>query len=112
MRAGLLSDPEVITRLNENFVCTTVVIDDVKKHAEKGDELAKHLKPHWTYPLEMIFLRPDGTLMSKLNSFRDFPGVHPDVAAPPGKNRVEMSNERAHADLFLKHLDGHLAKSR
>ena len=107
MRAGLLSDPEVIGRLNENFVCTTVVIDDVNKRAEKGDEFAKQLKAHWNYPLEMMFLRTDGSLISSLNSFKDFPGVHPDVAAPPEKQRVEVANDRAHIDVFLKHLDGH-----
>lgn len=100
----------MITRLNENFVCTTVLIDDVRKYADAGDELAKQLKAHWTYPLQMIFLRPDGSVVSKLNSFKDFPGVHPDVAAPPGKPRVEVTSERAHVDAFLKHLDAHIAK--
>jgi hypothetical protein len=107
LRAGLLSDPEVISRLNQNFICTTIVIDDVKKRAEKGDELAKQLQAQWTYPLEMMFLRTDGTLISKLNSFKDFPGVHPDVAAPPGKQRVEAAKERAHVEMFLKHLAEH-----
>ena len=110
MRAGLLSDPEVIARLNENFVCSTVLIDDAKRRAAQGDELAKQLAAHWTYPLEMMFLKPDGTLVSKLNSFKDFSGVHPDVAAPPGKPRVEQANDRAHAEAFLKHLATHFAK--
>ena len=110
MRAGLLSDPEVIRRLNQDFVCTTVIIDDARRLAEQGDELAKQLAAHWTYPLEMMFLRPDGTLVSKLNSFRDFPGVHPDVAAPPGKERVVMASERAHVELFLRHLEEHPAR--
>ena len=110
MRAGLLSDPEVITRLNDNFVCTTVLIDDVRKAAAKGDSFAKQLEGEWTYPLEMIFIRSDGRLISKLNSFKDFPGVHPDVAAPPGKERVQVANERAHVELFLKHLAEHWPK--
>ena len=110
MRAGLLSDPEVISRLNKSFVCTTIVIDDAKKRAEAGDELAKHLAANWTYPLEMMFLKPDGSLMSKLNSFKDFPGVHPDVAAPPEKKRLEVANGRAHVEAFLKHLEERLAK--
>jgi hypothetical protein len=109
LRAGLLSDPEVIRRLNQQFVCTTVLIDDAKKLAEH-DELAKQLAAQWTYPLEMMFLRNDATVISKMNSFKDFPGVHPDVAAPPGKARVELENERAHAELFLKHLDEHFGK--
>jgi len=107
LRAGLLSDPEVISKLNTNFVCTTILIDDVRRRADGGDEFAKQLKAQWTYPLEMMFLRTDGSLVSKLNSFKDFPGVHPDVAAPPGKPRIEVANERAHADVFLKHLAEH-----
>ena len=63
-----------------------------------------------TTTLEMMFLRTDGTLISKLNSFKDFPGVHPDVAAPPGKERVVVASERAHVDLFLKHMEEHLPK--
>lgn len=110
MRAGLLSDPEVIRRLNDQFVCTTVLIDDARKLADKGDGLAKRLAAEWTYPLEMMFLRPDGTLVFKLNSFKDFPGVHPDVAAPPGKERVVLPDERSHIEGFLKQLDDHFPK--
>jgi len=110
LRAGLLSDPEVIRRLNENFVCTTVLIHDARRLADQGDELAKELVAQWTYPLEMMFLRTDGSLISKLNSFKDFPGVHPDVAAPPGRERVVVANERAHVDIFLRHLEEHLPK--
>jgi hypothetical protein len=110
LRAGLLSDPEVIKRLNDEFVCTTVLIDDVKKLAAGGDTFAKHVAAQWEYPLEMMFLRPDGTLVSKLNSFKDFPGVHPDVAAPPGKKRVVDANERSHIDMFLKHLEEYVRR--
>jgi len=110
LRAGLLSDPEVISRLNQGFVCTTVIIDDVKKRAESGNEFAKQLAAHWSYPLQMIFLKPDGSLISKLNSFKDFPGVHPDVAAPPDKQRVETTDERANVDAFLKHLAEQVTK--
>jgi len=107
LRAGLLSDPEVISRLNKSFVSTTLVIDDAKKRAASGDELAKQLAANWSYPLQMMFLKADGSLVSKLNSFNDFPGVHPDVAAPPEKKRLEVTNERAHADTFLKHVAEH-----
>jgi len=61
--------PEVITRLNKSFVCTTVVIDDVKKRAESGDELQAVDGP-LSYPLQMMFLKTDGALISKLNSFQ------------------------------------------
>ena len=110
MRAGLLSDAEVISRLNKRFVCTTVLIDDARKRAKSGDPLAKQLEAHWSYPLQMMFLKTDGSLISKLNSFKDFPGVHPDVAAPPDKKRIEAANERAHVDVFLNHLAEHFSK--
>jgi hypothetical protein len=110
LRAGLLSDPQVIARLNEQFVCTLIIIDDLEKRAAGGDELAKLLAPRWEYPVEMMFARPDGTVVSTLNSFKDFPGVHPDVAAPPGKRHRALDNEHAHRDHFLKHLAVHFGK--
>jgi len=107
LRAGLLSDPEVISRLNQSFVCTTIVIHDARKRAESGDEFAKHLAAHWKYPLQMMFLKADGSLISKLNSFQDFPGVHADVAAPPDRQRVVATDQHAHRNAFLKHLAQH-----
>ena len=107
MRAGLLSDRDVINRLNKSFVSTASIIDDVEKRAESGDPLAQQLAAHWQYPLEMMFLTPAGTLVSKLNSFKDFPGVHPDVAAPPKGEHGRMAHERSHIDVFLKHVADH-----
>jgi hypothetical protein len=104
LRAGLLSNAEVINRLNKSFVCTSIIIDDVKKRAESGDELAKPLAAQWEYPLEMIFLTPACGLVSKLNSYKDFPGVHPDVVAPPKKQHMTRNDERSQVDDFLKHL--------
>ena len=113
MRAGLLSDPEVIRRLNKDFVSTSVIIDDVQKRAESGDELAKQLVDHWQYPVEMMFLAPSSSssgacrMVSKLNSFEDFPGVHRDVVSPPKKQHVERGDANSHRDIFLKHLALH-----
>ncbi len=109
MRAGLLSDGEVINRLNDSFVSTSVIIDDVKKRAESGDELAQQLAAQWEYPLEMIFLNPVCGLVSKLNSYKDFPGVHPDVVAPPKGRHMASKNERSHVDDFLKHVARHFS---
>jgi hypothetical protein len=113
LRAGLLSDPEVISRLNKDFVCTSVIIDDVQKQAQSGDALAKQLADWWEYPVEMMFLSPSSaspaacTLVSKLNSFKDFPGVHRDVVAPPKTQHVGREDDRSHRDIFLKHLAVH-----
>ena len=87
-------------------MCTTIIIDDAKKRANGGDELAKQLAAQWEYPLEMMFLTPTGTLISKLNSYKDFPGTHPDVAAPAEKN-TQLGDERVHTDIFLKHIAQH-----
>jgi hypothetical protein len=110
LRAGLLADPKVIARLNEKFVCTFIIIDDLEKRAEGGDELAKLLASEWVYPVEMMFARPDGTVVSKLNSFKDFPGMHPDVAAPPRTKHRVYDNEHAHRGYFLEHLAVHFPK--
>jgi hypothetical protein len=107
LRAGLLSDGAVIRRLNESFACTSVIIDDVNRRAETGDELAQQLAAHWKYPVEMIFLTPACRLVSKLNSYADFPGAHPDVVAPG--SQVPVEDERAHVDAFLRHVDRHFA---
>jgi hypothetical protein len=112
LRAGLLSDPEVIHLLNSRFVCTSTIIDDVQKRAsssQEGNELAKKLEAQWEYPVEMMFLTPTGTVVSKLNSYKDFPGVHPDVVAPPKKQHVQREGERSHTDIFLKHIAKHFS---
>lgn len=108
MRAGLFSDREVIKELNKRFVCTTVVIDDAQTRAKSGDELALKLATTWEYPIAMIFLSPDGGVVTKLNSFRDFPGVHPDVSYPQGD--APTSDGRSHADIFLKHVADHFGR--
>jgi hypothetical protein len=110
LRAGLLSDPEVITRLNSRFVCTSAIIDEVEKRAAGGDELARLLAAQWEYPVEMLFLTPPSAVVSKLNSFKDFPGMHAEVSAPPGKRHLGRGDEHSHRDLFLKHLAVHFGK--
>jgi hypothetical protein len=99
-----------MTRLNQEFVCTSIIIDDLKKRAESSDPLAKLLVSEWVYPLEMFFLTPSGALVSKLNSFADFPGMHPDVAAPPRRRHQVMKNEDSHKDVFVNHLALHFGK--
>ena len=110
MRAGLLSEREVISRLNTGFVCTTILIDDLETRAAAGDALAKQLAGEWEYPVEMMFVTPACKVVSKLNSFKDFPGMHPDVSAPPGHRHREMQDENLHANIFLAHLAKHFGK--
>ena len=111
MRAGLLSDGDIINRLNQGFVNTSIIIDEVKKRAQTGDALAQQLAAHWEYPVEMIFLTPDLKVISQMNSHKDFPGVHPDVASPPqATKRLDAGNERSHVEVFRKHLARHFEK--
>jgi hypothetical protein len=104
LRAGLLSDPTVIAELNNKFVCTSIIIDDLEKQAAAGDELAKQLVGEWEYPVEMMFLTPACKVVSKMNSFKDFVGMHPDVAAPPGRQHHGLPDEQSHTDRFLKQM--------
>ena len=103
MRAGLLSQPEVIDEVNRRFVSTTTIFDDASKLAAKGNGLARTIAKNWNYPVDIMFLTSDGELMGKLNSFEDFPDVHPDVfiapkALPPG------TVKRSHREIFLEHI--------
>lgn len=82
---------------------TSMIIDDVEKRAAKGDELAQLLAAEWVYPVQMMFLTPDCKLVSKLNSYKDFPGMHPDVSAPPGKRHLAGA-EQSHSSTFLNHM--------
>ena len=110
MRAGLLSDKEVISRLNKGFVCTTILIDDLEKRAATGDALAKQLTAEWEYPVEMMFVTRQGAVAAKLNSYKDFPGMHPDVSAPPGKRFAVQGDEQAHSTVFLNCIAQHFGR--
>jgi hypothetical protein len=107
LRAGLLSEPEVIERINKTFVSTSAIIDDVNRLAEKGDPLARQLAAQWEYPVEMVFVSPSARVISKLNSYQDFPHVHPDVSTPPRKDHVKKEDAPTHKAVFLKHLTAH-----
>jgi len=109
LRAGLLSEPEVVQRLNSDFACTLIIIDDAKKLGAGGDELAKLCAAQWRYPVEMIFAAPDGKLLSKLNSAKDFPDLHADVASPTAEY-PGGKGDQSHKGVFLKHLAERLDK--
>ena len=100
MRAGLLSEPSVIALLNENFVSTWVLIDELKKHVGQGDQFAETLADHWQYPLDLMFLTRRGKFVSKLNSFRDLP-AHSDVGHP---KHPFSSQGPSHHDVFVTHV--------
>lgn len=102
MRAGLLSTPSVIDLINQKFVATWVLIDDLKKPGAEGNRFAETLQSHWEYPLDLMFLSSNGEFVSKLNSFRDLP-AHPNVGHPTHPGNPFAQNSPNKAIIFLSH---------
>jgi hypothetical protein len=107
LRAGLLSQPQVIEEINYRFVTTWTLIDDAIQRAQSGDPLAKTLADNWERPVGVMFLTPDGQFHSKLNSLTDFTDVHPDVAWLPVKEKLANGAKKTHAEVFLDHVARH-----
>lgn len=100
MRAGLLSEPTVIETLNERFVCTWIIIDDIQKRlGGKENPLAATLLYLHQYPFDFMFLSPEGKFVTRLTSFKDLPGAHPAVSHPRREAQV------SHVDVFLSTVD-------
>ena len=101
----------MIELINQEFVATWVLIDDLKKPSAEGNVFAETLQSHWEYPLDLMFLSMQGEFVSKLNSFRDLP-AHPNVGHPghfgqPGNPFAQNTPNKAtiffaHAKRFLK----------
>jgi hypothetical protein len=104
MRAGLLSKPDVINLINDRFVSTWVLVDELNQAAHTEDAFAETLKDNWEYPLDLMFLTADGKYVKKLNSFRDFP-AHSEVGHP---GHPFSPYGPTHSDVFLMHAKGFL----
>lgn len=100
MRAGLLSEPRVTEFLNQNFVSTWVLVDELKPRTKSGFPFADTLHKNWDYPLDLMFLTSEGEFVTKLNSFHDLPNPHPDVG---GHGDPRARNGLQHSDVFLRH---------
>jgi hypothetical protein len=101
LRAGLLSESRVIERLNAQFVCTWTLVADARRRSDEGDRLSTTIASNWEFPLDVMFISPEGDLVTKLNSFHDLKAAHPDVGHPPeGRGR-----SAPHIDTFLQHVD-------
>lgn len=106
MRAGLLSDHRVIDLINDKFVSTWVLIDELKANAGQHPELSATLLKNWEYPLDLMFLNANGDVVTKLNSFNDLPNAHPDV----GHHGNPLARRGAsHIEIFLDHANRFLA---
>ncbi len=68
MRAGPLSNSEVIKILNENFVNTCVLLRDLPELIEDSEGqrvslFAKTLKDHFVYPVDIQVLSPEAEVI-------------------------------------------------
>lgn len=104
MRAGLLSDERVIATLNEHFVCTWTIIDDIERRVGKRyPKLAETLLGKHQYPFDFMFFSPQGEFITRLTSFVDLPGANPAVGHPHRSNEPQKN----HTDVFLEALAKH-----
>ena len=108
MRAGLLSQPQVIQRINQQFVSATLPYLELKKLADSGDGIAREVLAHWRTPLALVFLTPQGQFITKLSSLTDLAEVHPDTTKRPEAPQYHsLQSDVNNARVFLKHLTKH-----
>lgn len=107
MRAGLLSQPQVIRRLNADFVSTSIADRELVKLAKTGDRFAREVFSHWESPVNLMFLTPDGRFISKLSTLKDLTDVHPDTTVRP-MQRADSESALNNMRVFFKHLDEHV----
>lgn len=93
----------MIDEVNRRFISTSIILNDATTLAAKGNALARTITKNWNYPVDIMFLTPDGELMGKLNSFEDFGEPHPDVFIAP-KVRRPGEAKRSHTEIFLEHI--------
>ena len=107
MRAGLLSEQSVIDLINENFVSTWVLIDELKKIREEQNLFGETLAKNWEYPIDIMFLSSDGKFRTKLNSIKHIP-AHKDVGHP---GHPFPADAPTHVDVFFEHALSFLGKN-
>jgi hypothetical protein len=108
LRAGLLSQPEVIQRLNQQFVTTTLSYFELLQLARSENALAREVLLHWQTPLVLVFLSPEGRFVTKLSSLTDLTQVHPDTTKRPEAPQYHsLESDVNNARVFLKHLNRH-----
>ena len=81
-------------------------MDDAQKLASAGNSFASVLANNWEYPLDLMFLSPDGTLITKLNSFQHLRSAHAGVGHPP----EERGKDPPHVLVFNRVLNTHFSK--
>jgi hypothetical protein len=106
VRAGLLSQPQVIQRINETFVSTSITYPELAKMVKAGDEFAGKVAAHWFSPVTLIFLTTEGRFITRLSPLAELCEVHPDTSPRPGQMKDPESHLQ-NTKVFLKHLDEH-----
>lgn len=92
----------MIAVLNERFVNTWVILDDIQRRVGKSyPTMAKALLEKHEYPFDFMFFSPAGEYITRLTSFKDLPGAHPAVGHPRREEAV------SHTDVFLEALAKH-----
>ncbi|HTU89242.1 MAG TPA: hypothetical protein VMF69_04015 [Gemmataceae bacterium] len=110
MRAGLLSQPEVIEKVNERFVSTTITIFDLGKLAQSGVELARRVHAHWSNPVSLMFLTSDGEFVTLLNPVRELTDAHPDTGLRRGQRHAPGAENNS--SVFLECVNRYFGKPR
>jgi len=95
----------VIDTLNEKFVSSWVIIDDIhRKIGKEHPELADRLLHDHVYPLDFFFLKPNGDVVTRLTSFGDLRDAHPAVGHP------HREGVESHEDVFLGTIEHFFGK--
>lgn len=100
----------MIQRVNQQFVSTTIPWAELDKLAHAGDKLAREVADHWQYPVNLMFLSPEGRFISKLSSLKDLTDVHPDTQCRPTQTKDPASAEK-NSEVFFKHIEKYLGSS-
>jgi len=92
----------VIETINETFVSSWIIMDDIQKRLGKEHfAMATMLVDQHQYPLDFVFLSPQGKLVTRLTSFEDLRNANPAVGHP------HRDGERSHVEVFLDTVKQH-----
>jgi hypothetical protein len=75
---------------------------------QSGNGLAREVLHHWSTPLVLVFLTPEGKFVTKLSSLTDLNEVHPDTSRrPEAPQFANVNSDVNNARVFLDHLNRH-----
>lgn len=96
----------MIATLNEKFVTTWIIVDDVMKRlGEKELTLATTLLYQHEYPFDFMFFSPEGKFVTRLTSFKDLRSAHSAVGHP------RREPQESHTQVFLEAIAKHFGET-